>query len=113
MNFYYAFSTFLGGLIFALLLQLIWDKLVEKLGILGGFLSAMLIPGSMWIINHGMNNHLIMQSNSIWIDMSWAAAIGGVTVTKLTGKSIKESIPNIFAAIIGGILAGFIIIILK
>ena len=46
-------TTVLGGFFFALFLQLIWDRLVDKLGGAGGLIAAMLIPGTMWIINHG------------------------------------------------------------
>lgn len=102
-------TTFVGGLLFVFFLQIVWGRLVNRFGALGGFLAATLISGTMWILNHGLNKHLIHQSGSIWIDMSWAAAIGGITFSLIVGKSMKKSIPNIIAAVIGGIVSGLLI----
>lgn len=102
-------TTFLGGMVFSFLLQVIWARLVRKFGSFGGMLAAMLISGTMWILNHGISRHLVYQSSSVWIDMSWAAAIGGICFSLFMGKSLKKATPNLFAATIGGILSGLFI----
>ena len=65
--------TITGAAIFSFLVITVWGKLVNLFGAIGGFIAAMLIPGTMWIVNHGVNNHLIKQkwnlSGLIWLGL--------------------------------------------
>lgn len=103
-------TTILGAFIFPIFLRLFWGRLVNKFGAIGGFLAALVIVGTIWIINHGIENHLIQQSGSGWIDMAWAAAIGVFTASVVTGGKIKKSFSNIGAAVVGGVIGGIVII---
>ncbi len=106
-------NIFLAGFLFTFFIQIFWGRLVDKFGAFGGVLSGTLISGSIWILSHGLSNHLIYQSGSIWIDMAWAPAIGGITFSLLNGHNLKKSFPNFLAAISGGIFAGMVICILQ
>lgn len=102
-------STITGGFLFTFLIQILWGRLVNKFGSFGGILAAVLISGTMWVLNHGLTKPLIFQSGSLWIDMAWAPAVSGIVYSLLAGKKIKKSVPNIIAAILGGIMAGLLI----
>lgn len=106
-------TTILGAFLFPLIIRLLWGRLVNRFGAIGGFLSAIIIVGTIWIINHGMNNHLIQQSGTGWIDMAWAAAVGIFIASVIAGGKIKKSLLNICAAIIGGIIGGFILVLMN
>jgi len=109
MDIIIALKIMAGGFLFTFLIQVFWERFVKKFGSFGGILAATLIPGSMWILNHGMSHPLISQNGNIWIDMAWAPAVGGITYSLLSGKKTNKSFSNIIAAIIGGVLSGFII----
>ncbi len=98
--------TILGSFGFTLIVILFWGRMVNKLGAIGGFLAAMLIPGTMWIINHGMDNHIIIQSGSVWIDMAVAVGIGVFISSAIQGGNIKKSKETIGAAVIAAIIGG-------
>ena len=103
-------TTILWAFLFPIFLRLFWGRLVNKLGAIGGFLAALVIVGTIWVINHGMENHLIQQSGSGWIDMAWAAAIGVFTASVVAGGKIEKSFSNIGAAVVGGVIGGIVII---
>lgn len=106
-------TTLFGAFIFPVLLRLVWAPLVSLWGAKGGIFSATSVVGTVWALNHGIKNSLIVQSGDIWVDMSWAAAIGVFTATSLLGASIRKSFPLLFTSIIGGIFAGFILYFIK
>lgn len=103
-------TTIFGAFLFPIFLRIFWGRFVSKFGASGGFLAAIIIVGTIWIINHGVDNHLIRQSGSTWMDMAWAAAIGVFTASVVTGGKIKKSLSNIGAAIVGGIIGGIVLI---
>ena len=113
MNSHFIINIFLAGFLFTFLIQIFWGRLVNQFGAFGGILSGTFISGSVWIISHGLSKPLIYQSGSIWIDMAWAPAIGGITFSILNGHSLKKAFPNFLAAISGGICAGMLIYILQ
>ena len=106
-------TTILGAFLFPIFLRLFWGRLVNKFGAIGGFLAAIIIVGTIWVINHGIDNHLIQQSGSTWIDMAWAAAIGVFTASVVSGGKIRKSFANINAAVIGGILGGIALVFMS
>lgn len=105
-------TTILGAFLFPLLIRLFWGRLANKFGAIGGFLASLIIVGTIWIINHGTEYHLIQQSGSGWIDMAWAAAIGIFTASVVAGGKIKKSFVNISAGIVGGILGAVFLVFL-
>jgi len=103
--------TITGAAIFSFLVIILWGKLVNWFGAIGGFIAAMLIPGTMWIINHGVNNHLIKQSGTVWIDMAWAVGIGVFISSKIQGGKVTKAKNTLMAVILSGIIGGYILTI--
>lgn len=102
-------TTIFGAFLLPLFIRLFWGRLANRFGGIGGVIAAIVIVGTIWIINHGMNNHLIQQSGSGWIDMAWAAAIGIFTASVATGGKIKKSFGNIGAALVGGVMGAVVL----
>jgi hypothetical protein len=101
-------TTLAGGFVFAFVLNILWGKLVENVGILGGFIAAAFIVGGSWIMNHGAG--FIVQGNAApWVDQAWSVGIGGLAFGIVSKANIRKSIPTIIASLIGGTLAGFIL----
>jgi len=65
-------TTLIGGFILPFTILLIWGKLVNRFGALGAFLSAFIIIGPIWMINHGITHPLIHQSSPVFVDMGLA-----------------------------------------
>ncbi len=105
-------TTIFGAFIFPLFIRLFWERFVNKLGAAGGFLAAIVIVGTIWVLNHGFDNHLIQQSGSTWVDMAWAAAIGVFTASVFSGCKIKKSFVNIGAGVVGGIIGGIVLVLI-
>jgi hypothetical protein len=103
--------TITGAAIFSFLVITVWGKLVNLFGAIGGYIAAMLIPGTMWIINHGVNNHLIKQSGTVWIDMAWAVGIGVCISSKIQGGKVTKAKNTLMAVILSGIIGGYILTI--
>ena len=110
MSFQEALLTIIGSFVFAFLVLTAWGRLVNSLGPIGGYIAALMIPGTMWILNHGIKNHLIHQTGRVWIDMAWAIGIGVCVSSKIKGKEIFKAKNTIIAAVVGGILGGVILI---
>lgn len=102
-----AVATIVGAAIFPFLLRLLWGKLVENFGPIGGWMAAGFIVGTTWTLNHGMN--LIYQSGTAWVDMGLAAGVGLVTASTLAGGKFTKAVPNIVAALVGGVIGGLIL----
>ena len=102
-----AVATIVGAAIFPFLLRILWGKLVENFGPIGGWMAAGFIVGTTWTLNHYMG--LITQSGTAWIDMGTAAGVGMLTVSTLAGGKITKAVPNIIAALVAGVLGGLIL----
>jgi len=103
-------TTIFGAFLFPLFIRLLWGRLVTRFGAIGGFLAAITIVGTIWIINHGIKYHLIQQGRNGWIDMGLAAAVGAFAASVATGGEIRKSFVNVSAAVVGGIISGIIIV---
>lgn len=101
-----ALATIVGGFLFPFYIRLIWGKLVENFGPIGGFMAALFIVGTVWAINHGTG--MITQTGG-WIDMGFAAGIGLLTASVVRGGSFAKAVPNLVAAVLGGALAGLVL----
>jgi hypothetical protein len=100
-------TTFFGAALFPFLLTLFFDKFVKKMGALGGFVAVAVIIGSVWMINHG--NNMIVQSGPIWVDMAFAAGSGVLVASYINKGNFKKALPNLFIALLGGMIAGAVI----
>lgn len=102
-----AIATIAGGFLFPFLIRLTWGKLVDHFGPIGGWMAAGFIVGTAWAINHGTG--LIFQSGTVWVDMGLAAGVGLLVASALRGGKVSKAMPNIFAALVGGIIGGLIL----
>jgi len=109
MNIGIAAATIVGGFVFPFTIRMMWGKMVENWGAIGGWMAAAFIVGTVWTMNHGIPNSMIHQSGGAWIDMAWSAGVGVFVASVLTGGKISKSLTNIFAAVVGGVLGGFIL----
>lgn len=107
MTMKYAISTIIGAFIFPFLIRMIWGRLVDEFGAIGGWIAAGFLVGTTWTLNHGLN--MIHQSGGAWIDMAYAASIGIIVCTKIQGGSIRKSLPTFTGVLVGGVLGGFIL----
>ena len=126
-------SSIFGAFIATFAVLICWPKLVKDFGPIGGFLSAAFLIGSFWLLNHklpgfGINPDQIKDAAgnvqqfglinqafyaaSPWVDMGSAIFCGfwvhGLVGAKrgTRGALVKESLPRIFWALLGGILGG-------
>lgn len=100
-------TTFAGAFIFPFIIHLAWGKMVEAWGAAGGFMAALFIVGTSWVLNHGYG--LIVQSNDVWVDMGLAAGVGLFVASVVEGNSLSKGSKVFLYAIIGALLGGFII----
>ncbi|MEB7375039.1 Lin0368 family putative glycerol transporter subunit [Enterobacter hormaechei] len=101
-------TTFFGAALFPLMCRLVWGRMVDEWGAIGGWMGATFVVGTMWLINHGITPSLIHQTGS-WVDMGLAAGIGCWVATYKLGFSAKKSIKNLVAAVIGAVLGAVIL----
>lgn len=106
-----AIMTIIGSAIFSFLVITVWGRLVNKFGAIGGFVAAMLIAGTMWIINHGIAHPLIRQTGTVWIDMAWAVGIGVLVSSKIQGGRLTKAKNTLVAVTLSGIIGGYILTI--
>jgi uncharacterized membrane protein (UPF0136 family) len=104
-----AVTIIAGGFLFPFAIRMMWGKMVEDWGPLGGWMAAAFIVGTVWTLNHGIERPLITQTGGAWIDMAWAAGIGLFVATALRGGKILKALPNVFAAVVGGVMGGFLL----
>ena len=104
-----AAATFAGGFLFPFMVRMIWGKMVESWGPIGGWMAAAFIVGTVWTINHGISSPMIFQSGVSWVDMGLAAGIGVYVASAAMGGSLRKSVTNVSGAILGGIAAGFLL----
>ena len=126
-------TTIFGSFCVSFTVILCWGRLVQDLGPIGGMLSAAIIIGTFWVMNHklpGFGIHpelmksaagdtiqfgLIQQGGhggAPWIDMGWAVAMGiwvcGLCETPVAERKrlFSESLPRIALVILGGLIGG-------
>ena len=112
-----------------------WPKLVRDFGPIGGFMSASILVGTFWLLNHklpGFGIHpegiadpaggwkqfgLIYQGYKgacPWVDMGTAIACGFWFNSLLYAEKseraalAKESVPRVLVAVAGGVVGGAI-----
>lgn len=106
MSFTQIVTTVSGAFIFPFLIRLVWGQMVEDWGTIGGWMAAGFIVGTTWALNHGVG--LIVQTGA-WVDMAWAAGVGLFVASSLAGDNFQKGLVNVFFALVGGTLGGFIL----
>jgi len=107
MTLQHIITTLGGAFIFPFLIRLVWGKMVENWGMIGGWMAAGFIVGTCWTLNHGVG--FIFQTGGAWVDMAWAAGFGLFTASAVSGDNVSKGLPTAIMALIGGTLGGFII----
>ena len=126
-------TTIFGAFAVTFTVIMCWGKLVEDFGPIGGMMSAAIIIGTFWIMNHklpGFGIHpeqlkdatgrtmqfSLIYQNGPWIDMGWAIAIGLWVCGLVDGNKhtsrwslLTESLPRIGVTILGGIIGGMFV----
>lgn len=100
-------TTMAGGFIFPFLIRLLWGKMCEEWGAIGGYMAAGFIVGTTWTLAHGVG--LIYQSGGAWVDMAFAAFAGLFVASALSGDNVPKGLVNILFSILGGTLGGLIL----
>ena len=126
-------TTIFGSFCVAFAVAICWGKLVEDFGPAGGILSAAIIVGTFWVMNHKLPGfgihpeqlttadgdtmqfgliHQAFRGAAPWIDMGWAIGMGmwvcGLIESRRgeRGMLIAESTPRLLAVCLGGIIGG-------
>lgn len=102
-----AIATVVGAFIFPFVIRLMWGKMVEHWGPIGGWVAAAMIVGTIWTLNHGVG--LMTQAGDAWVDMGLAAGVGVFVASVVRGGKANKATSNILAAIAGGLLGGLIL----
>ena len=129
-------TTIFGSFCVTFVVIICWGKLVEDFGPAGGMLSAAIIIGTFWVVNHklpgfGINPDCIASPDGgikqygmiyqayrgacPWVDMGTTIAIGLWCHSLFMGKPgerlalVRESLPRVAALVFGGIIGGAIL----
>ena len=104
-------TTIFGGLIFPLVIGLVWGKLADEYKSFGGVLAGFFIVGTIWLLNHGIGLMYEPQmSGSLpgpWSDMALAAFWGLFVADLMEGKKIDWE--PVLSGILGGVLGGLLL----
>ena len=101
------FTSILGFLIAGIIPNTFWGIFINNFGILGGWLAAFVIIGTLWYVNHYIGL-IENKTDSAFVDMGLGIAICSTTKDILisgTGELIN-SLPTLAYVSIGGILGG-------
>lgn len=102
-----AIATVVGAFIFPFVIRMIWGKMVDSWGPIGGWVAAAMIVGTIWTLNHGVG--LMTQSGDVWVDMGLAAGVGVFVASVARGGKVDKATTNILAAIVGGLIGGLLL----
>lgn len=106
-------STF-GYFLAAIIINACWGLFTNKFGILGGYLAAFFLTGSMWYINHYLC--LIKhEDDSAFVDMGLGIAICLFTKGYILNgiNSIMSSIPTLICIAIGAMAGGYVAVVIE
>lgn len=102
-----AIATVVGAFIFPFVIRMLWGKMVDNWGPIGGWVAAAMIVGTIWTLNHGVG--LMTQTGDAWVDMGLAAGVGVFVASVVRGGKAGKATTNIVAAFVGGALGGLIL----
>jgi hypothetical protein len=102
-------STFIGGAIVGSLSFGIWPEMWKSYGIMGGFLTATLVIGTMWYMNHWLG---VMENatGKLWVDQGFPIMGAGIAwglVRFYPDAKFYHILPTLICCVIGGLLAGW------
>lgn len=105
-------SSIIGFSMIGIFGMSIWGFLYSKVGVMGGWLSGVLIIGIFWFMNHFLG---LVTNEGAWVDIGLALGIAGMTRdTLLFGTTeLANSMPTLFWLAIGSILGGLVSAIIQ
>jgi hypothetical protein len=107
-------KSMVGFLMAALASNTLWSVFTNKFGITGGWISAFIITGTLWYINH--HKGLISnEKDSAFVDMALGIALS-IIIRDIFSYGIKaaiDSIPTFVFVTIGGAAGGTVAAVLE
>jgi hypothetical protein len=106
-------STIIGGAICGALCFGIWPEMWKSYGIMGGWITATVVIGICWYMNHWLG--VIWNSpGRIWVDQGWAVSAAGISwaIVRFNAQ-FQRALPVIFCCFLGGALAGIAAVTVK
>lgn len=105
MNF---LKSLVGYFLAGVIIVILWGKLVNIFGIVGGWIAGLTLVGPLWYFIHH-KNFVFHKNDGIFIDMGLAIAITTMTVSILKIKSnfwisLSHSIPTLVFLALGAVL---------
>lgn len=107
MEFRLIITTLVGAMIFPMMVELAWGKMVDAWGPIGGFMAAAFIVGTTWALNHGFG--LVHQAGDAWVDMGLAVGVGVFVSSTLRGGNAAKGSKTALYAIIGAALGAVVL----
>jgi len=109
-------TTMIGAAICGALCFAVWPEMWKTYGIMGGWLTATIVIGICWYMNHWLGV-ICNPQGKVWVDQGWAVGAAGIAwalfrfhdpATGLTGliSPIKAALPTLALCCIGGVLGG-------
>lgn len=113
--------TFLGAMMYSFVINRFFNEFIKDNVIYNGYFTSFSLIGLFWLLNHGIDSHMIVQSGPIWIDMALAAGIGVMIKSILqlkknySSRKILQLInwSLLLQALLGGTLAGIILHLMR
>ena len=117
-------TTIFGAAFVAFFIAIVWGKLVELYGALGGLIGGGSIVGTFWILNHKLPFGCgLIEQGGPWVDMGLAVFAGLFTASLLDrlrakrldptlpggGALMVDAFPRLLAVILGGMAGGAIV----
>ncbi|MDF2547825.1 MAG: hypothetical protein K0R93_2723 [Anaerosolibacter sp.] len=101
-------QTVIGGAIAGIFVMSVWGEFAESYGIVGGWIAALIIIGTMWFLNHHIGI-LHNPEEGAWVDMALAIGVCGTLRPVFSAGSITpliDSMPTLIVVILGGLAGG-------
>lgn len=101
------FRGTLGFFLAAIVINSFWSVFTNIFGVLGGYISAFILTGSMWFLNHYIGL-IENDEDSAFIDMALGIAISIVVRDSMIHgvSSVVSSMPTFAWVTIGAVLGG-------
>jgi hypothetical protein len=99
-------SSFIGAAICGSLAFGIWPEMWKSYGIMGGWLTATIVIGIAWYLNHWLG---IIDNGPgrLWIDQGWGvAAAGAAWAVVRFDADVRQAVPVAVCCLLGGALGG-------
>ncbi len=102
--------NFFGYFIASLVINGFWSIIVNKFGIIGGWISAFFLTGTMWFLNHYNDGLIINNEEAVFIDMALGIAFGTFfrDIFRYGIKALAGSMPTFICLSIGAVTAGIV-----